>query len=457
MRFCDKLSKLRKENNLSQEQLADKVGVSRQAVSKWESGQSYPDMDKMIQMCKILNCKLDDLLDDGVLNDKVEKNSKFNFNSYLNDLLKFVTKTYNMFCSMCFKDKIKCLFELFIIFAVLSIIGVISSEILSSIIYNIFRLFPFGIENIITNIFETLYMAAFIVLSFIIAIHLFKIRYLDYFITVEDNSVREKTIEEPIDKSKNKKYYEEKREKIIIRDPKHTTLSFFDFLGKIILFCIKCFVVLFLIPIILCFVMFVFLTVLSIFHINYGIIFLFISITILGLLLINYIVIEFCYKFIFGNNQNLKRLFTMGIIGLIVCGVGFALTFINILNFEFIDNFDDLKYSTKTEYIEITENTIFHGYLYYDNVDFVIDNSLDKAKVDISYIDKIGYTLNNDNEYYYLSLNDMDIFSIYKLVLNDISNKVIRNYDYDDIIKIKIYLNQNDYDQLMENEDKFFD
>ena len=55
MRFCDKLPKLRKENNLSQEQLADRLGVSRQAVSKWESGSSYPDMDKMIQICNILN------------------------------------------------------------------------------------------------------------------------------------------------------------------------------------------------------------------------------------------------------------------------------------------------------------------------------------------------------------------------------------------------------------------
>ena len=65
MRFCDKLAKERKNNNLSQEQLADKLGVSRQAVSKWESAASYPDMDKIIQMTKILNCTLEDLLDDG--------------------------------------------------------------------------------------------------------------------------------------------------------------------------------------------------------------------------------------------------------------------------------------------------------------------------------------------------------------------------------------------------------
>lgn len=42
MKFCDKLAKQRKNNNLSQEQLADQLGVSRQAVSKWESGLSFP-------------------------------------------------------------------------------------------------------------------------------------------------------------------------------------------------------------------------------------------------------------------------------------------------------------------------------------------------------------------------------------------------------------------------------
>ena len=47
MKLSNNLKNIRKENNLSQEQLAEKLGVSRQAVSKWESGQSYPEMDKV--------------------------------------------------------------------------------------------------------------------------------------------------------------------------------------------------------------------------------------------------------------------------------------------------------------------------------------------------------------------------------------------------------------------------
>ena len=72
MQFFEKLSKLRKANNLSQEQLAEKLNVTRQAVSKWESGESYPDMAKIIQLCKILNCSLNDIMDDGVMGEIVE-------------------------------------------------------------------------------------------------------------------------------------------------------------------------------------------------------------------------------------------------------------------------------------------------------------------------------------------------------------------------------------------------
>ena len=47
MTFSDKLAKLRKQKNLTQEQLADILNVSRQSVSKWESGVSYPETEKL--------------------------------------------------------------------------------------------------------------------------------------------------------------------------------------------------------------------------------------------------------------------------------------------------------------------------------------------------------------------------------------------------------------------------
>ena len=64
MSFNDKLKELRKENKLSQEQLAEKLNISRQAISKWESGKAYPDIDNLILLAKILEVSLDELLID---------------------------------------------------------------------------------------------------------------------------------------------------------------------------------------------------------------------------------------------------------------------------------------------------------------------------------------------------------------------------------------------------------
>ena len=64
MAFSENISKLRNEFNLTQEQLADKLGVTRQAISKWESGQSMPDLEKLIQLSKLFQVKMDDLLNE---------------------------------------------------------------------------------------------------------------------------------------------------------------------------------------------------------------------------------------------------------------------------------------------------------------------------------------------------------------------------------------------------------
>lgn len=64
MQFAEKMQKLRKERGMSQENLAEIIGVSRQSVSKWESGQSYPEMDKMIALSELFNVSIDELVKD---------------------------------------------------------------------------------------------------------------------------------------------------------------------------------------------------------------------------------------------------------------------------------------------------------------------------------------------------------------------------------------------------------
>lgn len=69
MAFRENLLHLRAANNMTQEQLAMLVGVSRQSVAKWESGKAYPEMDKLIKLSQIFNCSLDELVQ-GDLTDR---------------------------------------------------------------------------------------------------------------------------------------------------------------------------------------------------------------------------------------------------------------------------------------------------------------------------------------------------------------------------------------------------
>ena len=62
MNIADRIQYLRKQKGLSQEELADKIGVSRQAVSKWESEQSTPDLDKIIVMSDLFEVTTDYIL-----------------------------------------------------------------------------------------------------------------------------------------------------------------------------------------------------------------------------------------------------------------------------------------------------------------------------------------------------------------------------------------------------------
>lgn len=64
MVLSDKLYMLRKKSGLSQEQLAEQLSVSRQAISKWESGQSVPESEKLIAISNYFNVSLDYLLKD---------------------------------------------------------------------------------------------------------------------------------------------------------------------------------------------------------------------------------------------------------------------------------------------------------------------------------------------------------------------------------------------------------
>lgn len=80
MGFSENLMRLRKENGLSQEQLGNEINVTRQTISKWELGDTVPDMNKLIELSKLFNISVDELIGNNDYNNNT--NNKKNYNNF---------------------------------------------------------------------------------------------------------------------------------------------------------------------------------------------------------------------------------------------------------------------------------------------------------------------------------------------------------------------------------------
>ena len=89
MNFGENLQTLRKQNNYSQEDLADKLQVSRQAVSKWESGTGFPETEKLISICDLFDCSMDELVKGKI---SIDSNSEREaYDSFMNKFSKSIS------------------------------------------------------------------------------------------------------------------------------------------------------------------------------------------------------------------------------------------------------------------------------------------------------------------------------------------------------------------------------
>lgn len=375
MEFKDKLSIQRKQKNYSQEQLADMVGVSRQSVSKWETGESYPDMAKIIQLCKLLDCELTELLDDGVLSEvksdagESSQTKGKQLIDYFNGFLDFVTKTYNMFIHMTFKSKITMIIELLFLFTVITAICALVQAGIVSIIRPIIYLLPDGINFVINRIVVNILTSIIAIVGIIVFIHLFKIRYLDYYVTITDSKATEQTVEEPIEDNRNSsELVSSPSPKIVIRDPEHSSSKFIEFLANIVIIIFKCLVVICAIPAIAGFVGFVAIGVISLANISSGsaMVFLYAFMAFAGCAAFCYILVHFAFNVIFSRKQPLKQFLIVFVAALVLIGAGSGLTVNKISTFDstitefktekiVIDNADEIDsleyWTSEVEYI----------------------------------------------------------------------------------------------------------
>ena len=443
-KFSENLKKIRKDNNLSQEQLADELGVSRQAISKWESSVAYPEMDKIITLCEKFNLKLDDLLHKDIREIKSEEESKKNINKYLDDFLNFITNTINMFCAMKFKSKIKCLFEQVLIAGSLFIIFFIIAMLCQDLLSAIFGIMPDKVYFFVHSMLRFLYWAFAILCSTIIMVHIFKTRYLNYYDDQKEETISKDDFNQD-SKTLNEKDYG-KKERIIIRDPKHSEYKFINALLKCIIGIVKFFTLCALLVLFALLVGFFASFVLSFLIIKTGVFFIGIVSTILSISIINIILILLLLNFVFNRKNDKKKIIWTFIISLITLGIGIGLSLVSFLGFKYESNSPD---NLKTEYIELdmNEELVLD---FYQNISYIESNNSNV---------KIEYTINKDCNinYYYISQNHLHLDSncdnpidIIKSVLNDFNNKKITNVN-NEVLDIKVYSTKDNINKLKDN------
>ena len=443
--FKENLRKIRKENNLSQEQLADELGVSRQAISKWESGAAYPEMDKIIALCDKFNLNIDDLLHRDIKEVKGEEESKKKLNSFINDFLKFITDAINMFSNMSFKSKIKCLFEQFIISFILFMASFIIYNILSSLFSSILIILPNIIYTFLISVLKSILVIVLAVVSVIIITHIFKIRYLDYYEKVKGEKINKEGINNKSKENEEKVSFDN-NDKIIIRDSRHSEYSFINMMFKFIFLIIKVFAVWFG----LC-IAFVLVCLLGSFVISFlmyktGLFFIGLLVTILSSSVIGIVVLLLILNFVFNRKSDKKKMIRSFIVSLITFGIGCGLIFVGTLSFDVVhDNEYMLKtvvreYDMKDDLI-ITNNYAEVEYIETDDKNIKIEYQINKY----CYIDDNNY----DNNIVSWAYCDNPI-SIAKEFIKNVNDKKIIPIN-NSIEKMTVYGSKSNIEILKNN------
>ena len=452
MNLADNLKRIRKDNNLSQEQLAEKLGVSRQSVSKWESNQAYPEMDKVLEICKLFNLNIDELMNQDIKEVNDNKESKLNVNKIIDDFLNYITKIIDVFTSMKIKQKIKCIIEQLFIGGFLALIMLIIGAILLSFIQDIVSILPADINYAVYQIFYDLYVIACLILGVCLLLHIFKVRYLDYYDIVKMNTEKVEGINTD---NQEKTIVLKKRENIIIRDPEHSSYKFISGMLKVLLIVLKLIAVLFTIAGCFSLLALIILLVLSLKFIGTGSVFIGVFLGGIACIVINLITLKILYNFIITKKCKKKILSILFLISLFLLGSGIGFVIAGIPDFKFINDISNENFIESKNTISMSDNTFIHDF-WYANIEYV---ETDSSVVEVVYKhSKHFYILLHENYdesiEFYLVEAYTDPFEFINAIITDINNKQIINYQK---IDLKIYASKENIAILKANKKQYYE
>lgn len=466
-KFSENIKKIRKDNHLSQEELAEQLGVSRQAISKWESSIAYPEMDKIIQICDKFGVNIDDLLHKDIKEVKGEEVTKNKMNKYIEDFFTFITDTVRLFENMNFKSKCKCLFEQCLIFVILFIVFGLIYMVLDTILYHSLgtMLHITKVYYIITSIIDCIYFIFAIISGVIILIHIFNIRYLEYFKNIkEDISNKKEKVEEKetikleeessenkpltIDE-KNKIVFKNNKEKIIIRDPNHSEYNFLNGLMKLTLAGVKFCAIWLELGLCISLLFIVACAVASFLITKTGLFFIGIFLGLVSLGILNTIIVLLLFNFIFNRKNNKKIIIWSSIISTIIVGISCGLIAIGAVSFD-IEEYQE-KRVTRILELEMNDNLYVDNYMDMNKVQFIEENR-DDIKIEYDTYD--GFELN----YYITEYGNLHIwaeeknpFESLRRIIDDINNKKFVSYYAPLHATVRIYTSKTNIEKIKNN------
>ena len=376
MKFGDKLIELRKKNGYSQEELAEKLGVSRQSVSKWESNNTYPETDKIIQIANLFDCSMDDLINDKITDvETTQRKNRNNVRKIWNSLLDFITNTIDMFSKMKFIEGFKCIIVMLLILLMLHIFGNIICKSLADTISNIFRFINREFVMGLREILESIFFLVWYIISAIIIIHTFKIKYLNN---------HKKTIVKETKESSNEKT--NNKEEIIVKEENEKPFEFLEVLAQIIIIFIKIIAGFIALGTIFASIGLVVGTVITIAGIPTNILFLWITLTLVAAAIASIEIVILLIKFIFNKKVNVPVSIIVFISCVILSGLSIGMTALQIKNIELIEDKSVFNITTKEIELEYKENLVVKSWgLGIDNqYKFIIDNNIEENKIIVS-------------------------------------------------------------------------
>ena len=391
MKFGDKLIELRKKNGYSQEELAEKLGVSRQSVSKWESNNTYPETDKIIQIANLFDCSMDDLINDKVTNvESTLRKNRSNVKNIWNSFLSFITDTIEMFSKMTFLDGLKCVIVILLLGFFLNIAGIMICNTAAGVISSIFSFFKPEVVSLIRDILKGIFHLVWFVISAIAIIHAFKIKYLNKHVKTKENKTPSN------DNSK-------KEEKIVETNEK--PFEFLEVLAKIVIIFIKIVAAWVILCTTFATIGLVVAIVTLIPFIPTNLLFVWLLLLALSATVVSIQIIVLLIKFIINRKVNVPLNIIIFLSCVVLSGISIGLTALQIRSIEFIRDDSIFNLTEKTIEVQYKENLVIesNGIGLSNQYKYIIDNSIEDNKVLVSrqvdekYFDMYSYEREMDN------------------------------------------------------------